>query len=184
MKQIRQRLTYANVMSSIAVFLVLGGATAMAAGQLGKNSVGSKQLKTNAVTAAKIKKGAVTTAKLAGATMTALKGAAGPAGPAGAAGSALGFAQVSDTGIVDPTRSKGVSSANVTHPLAGLYCFSGLGFAPKVAVASPQFYEPKPVALALFMGQYVGCPTGTQVSVQETEEGNVPRSTPFTIIFD
>ena len=30
MKQIRGRLTYANVMSTIAVFLVLGGATAIA----------------------------------------------------------------------------------------------------------------------------------------------------------
>ena len=63
MKQIRKRLTYANVMSSIAVFLVLGGATALAAA-LGKNSVGTKQLKKNAVTAAKIKKNAVTGAKI------------------------------------------------------------------------------------------------------------------------
>jgi hypothetical protein len=63
-KQIRKRLTYANVMSSIAVFLVLGGATAFAAGQLGKNTVGSKQLKKNAVTAAKIKKGAITGDKI------------------------------------------------------------------------------------------------------------------------
>ncbi len=52
MKQIRKRLTYANVMSSIAVFLVLGGATAFAAGKLGKNRVGTKQLKNNAVTGA------------------------------------------------------------------------------------------------------------------------------------
>lgn len=51
-------------MSSIAVFLVLGGATAFAASQLGKNSVGSKQLKKNAVTAAKIKSNAVTKAKI------------------------------------------------------------------------------------------------------------------------
>jgi hypothetical protein len=51
-------------MSSIAVFLVLGSATALAAGQLGKNSVGSKQLKKNAVTAAKIKKNAITMAKI------------------------------------------------------------------------------------------------------------------------
>lgn len=64
MKQIRARLTYANVMSTIAMFLVLGGATALAASQLGKNSVGSKQLKKNAVTAAKIKNNAVTTAKI------------------------------------------------------------------------------------------------------------------------
>lgn len=64
MKHVRKRLTYANVMSSIAVFLVLGGATALAAGQLGKNTVGTKQLKNNAVTGAKIKNGAVTGAKL------------------------------------------------------------------------------------------------------------------------
>lgn len=64
MNQIRKRLTYANVMSSIAVFLVLGGATAFAASQLGRNSVGSKQLKRNAVTAAKIKKNAVTKTKI------------------------------------------------------------------------------------------------------------------------
>ncbi len=63
MKQIRKRLTYANVMSSIAVFIVLGGA-AIAASQLPKNSVGTKQLKNNAVTTKKIKKNAVTTAKI------------------------------------------------------------------------------------------------------------------------
>jgi len=63
-KQIRKRLTYANVMSSIAVFLVLGGATAVAAHQLAKKSVGTKQLKTNAVTTAKIKKEAVSNVKI------------------------------------------------------------------------------------------------------------------------
>lgn len=70
MNQIRKRLTYANVMSSIAVFLILGGATALAAGKLGKNSVGAKQIKNNAVTSAKIKKGAVTGAKVANGTLT------------------------------------------------------------------------------------------------------------------
>jgi hypothetical protein len=64
LKQLRNRLTYANVMSSIAVFLILGGATAIAADQLAKNSVGKKQLKANAVTSAKIKKNAVTAAKI------------------------------------------------------------------------------------------------------------------------
>lgn len=70
MQQIRKRFTYANVMSSIAVFLVLGGATAFAASQLGKNSVGSKQLKKNAVTAAKIKKNAITGAKIKNGAVT------------------------------------------------------------------------------------------------------------------
>lgn len=75
MTQIRKRLTYANVMSSIAVFLVIGGATAFAA--LGKNTVGSKQLKKNAVTSQKIKNSAVTTPKLKNGSVTAEKLAAG-----------------------------------------------------------------------------------------------------------
>lgn len=58
-------------MSSIAVFLVLGGATAFAAG-LAKNSVGSKQIKKGAVTEAKIKDGSVSAGKLAdGSVITA-----------------------------------------------------------------------------------------------------------------
>jgi hypothetical protein len=40
-------------MSTIAVVLALGGATAFAASQLAKNSVGAKQLKKNAVTGVK-----------------------------------------------------------------------------------------------------------------------------------
>ena len=36
MQSVRKRLTYANVMSTIAVFLVLGGATAVAASTLGR----------------------------------------------------------------------------------------------------------------------------------------------------
>jgi hypothetical protein len=65
MKKICEKLTYANVVATIALFLAIGGATAMAANQLAKNSVGAKQLRSNAVTAAKIKNGAVTSPKLA-----------------------------------------------------------------------------------------------------------------------
>jgi hypothetical protein len=62
--EIRKRLTYANVVSSICLFLLLGGGAAFAADQLGKNTVGSKQLKKNAVTAVKIKNNAITEAKI------------------------------------------------------------------------------------------------------------------------
>jgi len=51
-------------MSTLAVLLALGGATAFAASQLQKNSVGPRQLKKNAVTTAKIKNGAVTGTKI------------------------------------------------------------------------------------------------------------------------
>lgn len=68
MKQIRKRLTYANVMSSIAVFLVIGGATAFAA--LGKNTVGTKQLKRNSVKVGKLAPEAVKAGKLAQGAVT------------------------------------------------------------------------------------------------------------------
>jgi len=65
MQAIRSHITYANVMSTIFVFLLLAGGTAIAAKQLGKKTVGTKQLKSNAVTTPKIKKGAVTNKKIA-----------------------------------------------------------------------------------------------------------------------
>jgi hypothetical protein len=73
--QIRKRLTYANVMSSLAVFLILGGATAFAATKIGANEIKANSIKTGkivkeAVTAGKIKNAAITTGKLAGAAVT------------------------------------------------------------------------------------------------------------------
>jgi len=59
----RRRLTYSNVIATMALFVALGG-VAVAAG-LPRNSVGPNQLKRGAVTAAKIRKQAVTSAKLA-----------------------------------------------------------------------------------------------------------------------
>ena len=41
----RSKLTYANVVSTLCLFLVLGGTGAYAASQLAKNSVGPGQLK-------------------------------------------------------------------------------------------------------------------------------------------
>jgi hypothetical protein len=63
MKHLRKRLSYANVMSSLAVFLVLGGGVAAAA-LLPKNSVGSRELKPNAVRTPDIARNAVKTGKV------------------------------------------------------------------------------------------------------------------------
>ena len=65
MKRLRPKLTYANVVATLALFIAVGGASAFAASQLGKNTVGPKQLKKNAVTTAKVKKEAITGARLA-----------------------------------------------------------------------------------------------------------------------
>jgi hypothetical protein len=61
LKQIRKRLTYANVMSSLAVFLILGGATAFAA----VKKVGPNEIKANSIKTGKIVKEAVKAGKLA-----------------------------------------------------------------------------------------------------------------------
>lgn len=65
MRQIRKRLTYANVTATIAVFLALGGATAIAANQLPRNSVGPRQLQPNAVRTGFLARNAVRTGKIA-----------------------------------------------------------------------------------------------------------------------
>lgn len=64
MEQVRKRLTYANVMSSIAAFVAIGGATAFAANQLADKSVGARQLRPGAVTASKLRKNAVIAPKI------------------------------------------------------------------------------------------------------------------------
>jgi hypothetical protein len=57
MRALRARLTYANVMATLAMFFVLGGGAYAAGTKLAKNSVGSRELKTNAVTSSKVKDG-------------------------------------------------------------------------------------------------------------------------------
>jgi hypothetical protein len=115
-KQIRKRLTYANVMSSIAVFLVIGGASAFAATQLGKNTVGAKQLKKNSVTAAKIKKEAVVGAKIKAGAVSEGKLANGAVTNSKLADSSVGTGKLTDTAV---TTGKLADSAVTTAKLAG-----------------------------------------------------------------
>ena len=65
----RPRLTYANVVSTMALFLALGGG-AYAAATLPTKSVGTTQLRKAAVTRAKIKNNAVDGSKVADRSMT------------------------------------------------------------------------------------------------------------------
>jgi hypothetical protein len=76
MRRIRLRLTYANVISTLCLVLLVGGGSAYAAAELGKESVGRKQLAKEAVTPAKLSK----------ASKSVLTGPAGPKGATGATG--------------------------------------------------------------------------------------------------
>ncbi|HEX3734217.1 MAG TPA: hypothetical protein VHU86_03590 [Solirubrobacterales bacterium] len=73
MKRLKRHLTYANVMSSLAVFLLLGAGSALAAKKHNTQKIGSTQIKASAVTAAKIKNGAVSNSKLAAAAVSTEK---------------------------------------------------------------------------------------------------------------
>jgi hypothetical protein len=78
----RPQLTYANVMSTIAVFIALGGTSYAVA----RNSIGSAQLKRNAVTSVKVKDRSLRQSDLAPSARLGLRGTRGPQGPPGAPG--------------------------------------------------------------------------------------------------
>jgi hypothetical protein len=85
MPRIRKRFTYANVISTFCLILLVGGGTAYAATQvLPKDSVGAAQLKKHAVTPSKLSRAA----KDALVGSAGARGAAGPAGPQGNKGDA------------------------------------------------------------------------------------------------
>src|SRR5689334_21573147 len=86
MTHIRTRLTYANVMATIAVFIALGGSS-YAGFKLPKNSVGAREIRSGAVRSSEIKDRSVAPDDLAPSTRAALVGERGPQGPRGATGS-------------------------------------------------------------------------------------------------
>ncbi len=95
---LRRTVSYANVMSTLGVFIALGG-TSYAVAKLPKNSVDSAQLKAGAVTNAKLAPNAVTRDKLAADALSAgPRGPRGEQGPGGTTGS---------TGAVGPTGPAG-----------------------------------------------------------------------------
>lgn len=147
-----RKLTYSNVVSSLALFLALGGG-AYAAATLPRNSVGTAQIKRNAVTAAKLKRNSVDSSKVANGKLLAAdfapgqlpagpkgdpgpRGAQGDPGQPGARGEAAAYALVTAEGIIDPARSHNVSQGNVVKGGAGIYCFSRMPFTVKSVVAT------------------------------------------------
>ena len=108
-RRIRQKVTFSNVTSMLALFVALGGVS-YAAVTLPKNSVGGAQIKANAVTGSKIKNGSVGSGDLAKAVRTKLtkvgaKGDQGPAGPQGAVGPQGPAGTVDTSGFYSKTQA-------------------------------------------------------------------------------
>src|SRR3954464_2189185 len=147
--RIRARLTFANVISLIALFVALGG-TGYAAIKLPKNSVTAKTIKKGAVTNSKLDKNAVSSGKVkdgsllkqdfaAGQLPAGAQGPKGDKGDAGAngtngadgaqgpAGIAAAYARVQPDGTLLPTigttlpnGTKDVDQSMITNPAAGV----------------------------------------------------------------
>jgi hypothetical protein len=107
---IRQRVTYSNVIATMALFIALGG-VAVAAG-LPKNSVGPKQLKRGAVTTPKIRKKAVTSAKLATGAVTIGKLGPNSVGPSNIGNGAITSAKLGPSSVLASAIKNGVVTTN------------------------------------------------------------------------
>lgn len=120
---VRKRVSYSNVIATMALFIALGG-VAVAAG-LPKNSVGTKQLKRGAVTAAKIRKQAVNSAKLAPKSVISGKLAENSVGPGNIGNGAVTTAKLAANSVIASTIKNSVVTTNklnneaVTAPKLG-----------------------------------------------------------------
>ncbi len=109
MRKLRDRLTYANVTASLALFIALGG-TSYAVTQLPRNSVGSAQIRSSAVGTSELRKsavrsgdirdGSVAVRDISRAAQSSLRGTKGDPGPEGPAGVTLRAVVNSGGGIV------------------------------------------------------------------------------------
>ena len=113
----RHPLSYANVVSTLCLFILLGGGAYAASERLGRNSVGPRELKRGAVRTAQLGSRAVTLRKLNRGAIRRLRGARGaqglqgPPGPPGGAGGV-------GSGVVGPDNlSSSIPSVRVTHSL-------------------------------------------------------------------
>ncbi len=134
MNRLRSNLTYANVISTLCLFLVLGGG-AWAATSLPKKSVGTPQLKANAVTGAKVKNGSLTGADVDAATLGQVPSAAaaGTATNAGHATSADSAAHADSA-----TRADHATSADSASQAGDATTLDGLGSGAFYAAAGIQ----------------------------------------------
>jgi hypothetical protein len=125
MRRLRAGLTYANVMSTIAVFMVLGG-SAYAATALKRNSVGATQIRTGAVGSPEVKDGSLLSKDFKPGQLTpGAIGATGATGEAGAKGDKGDQGLNGDTGTAgatnvvvrfgDTVTSNGQSGSHLTN---------------------------------------------------------------------
>jgi hypothetical protein len=188
MSLIRKRLSYANVIATLALILAVGGGTAIAASQFGKETIGSRALKKESIGPGKLNpaakaalqgpagaKGAIGATGPAGPS-----GPGGPAGPVGAPGSALAYGYVNADGTLDGSKSKNIASSKKVIP--GYYCV-----VPSVptsnVIASGEGGTIGKVIGASYSDNFTSCPDGA-ASVEIYKLPSGVSDGPFFIVFN
>jgi hypothetical protein len=202
------RLSYANVMATLGVFIALGG-TSYAITQLPKNSVGARQLKINAVTKAKIRKNAITTSKVKDASLLAKDfkagelpagakgdpgvpgrdGTTGTTGTPGAPGTARAYGLVSHDGTLRAQRSRGVQSVLLTAGSTPVFCITldeSIDSSQTSAIVTPDSADSQTTARDFAYVQStpdIRCPDGSdlQVVTSSTTQAFVPKGFFFVV---
>ncbi|MGZ4270414.1 MAG: hypothetical protein ACXVSX_14540 [Solirubrobacteraceae bacterium] len=119
LRRLRQRLTYANVTATAALFVALGGSS-YAAVTLPRNSVGAAQLRKSSVRSDKVRDRSLEVRDLSLRARESLRGQRGPVGPQGPPGgtgsSGSSSGGTSGIGLVyrTATGSVGASASNST----------------------------------------------------------------------
>jgi hypothetical protein len=140
LRTFRSKLTYANVISTLCLFLLLGGGAAFADTKLGKNSVGTQQIKNQAVTAAKIKNGTITGAQVSNGSLTGTQinlATLGAVPSATSATTATTASTAENAQNLDGQSAVQIASATKLHCSTGMQLSAGVCFEE-----SPQASEP------------------------------------------
>lgn len=185
---LRGKLTYANLVATIAVFVALSGTSYAALVVTGKT------VKNGSLTGADVKNRSLGAGELSRRARSSLRGSAGSAGPAGPQGA---------TGSVGPAGPAGVAKAyarvaadgSVTNASGGItvttagsssFCISGLSFAPQSIVTSAATpFEPGTDIFAdLGTGgaSLSGCPASTQAFVITYDASSADRRPFFVLV--
>jgi hypothetical protein len=142
-KTLRGKLTYSNVISTLCLFLLIGGGTAFAATQLAKNSVGTKQIKKNAVTTAKIKKEAVAEGKIKNGAVTTAKIASGAVNTAQLADNAVSTSKLANDSVTgQKVKANSLTGADINESTLGQVPDAAkLGGKPPTSFTSSSIYR-------------------------------------------
>ena len=131
------RLTYANVVATLALFLALTGGSALAASKL----ITGSQIAKGTITGANVKNGSLLSKDFKKGQLpkgaTGATGAAGAAGATGPAGSAVAYATVVVNGTGNPTLVGAVGFTTITNPQSGVYCLGPTISGHTTIVATP-----------------------------------------------